>query len=292
VSGLNRLLTGCRLNISISESTDSTDRGHSTSQVNRVTLQAAAALVGQGAGVVFGHDWRDDGVMEAVHGFAQHMQPPSTEGGEAEPLLWNLLPWPKTPGLELHERQRMQSTLRVDLVGLPEQLARYTDYPSTGPYFPYLQAGALTFLRQRLTDESQARLCLGGKLSGYSGRYPGIVEEAILAIRAHMPLYISGYLGGASRAVADALQGSPMPEAFRFSKPRYPRIPDDAQDTDHDFSPEESWDELRTFGVEGISRVNGLEPKQNVALFQSAGLDDLLGLVLGGLGRLRAEKRI
>jgi hypothetical protein len=30
----------------------------------------------QGAGDIFGHDWGEDGVMEAVHSFARQMQPP------------------------------------------------------------------------------------------------------------------------------------------------------------------------------------------------------------------------
>ena len=66
----SRPLQDCAVGISISESEDSSDRGFPRWQVNRATVQTAAALLGQGAGVVFGHDWREDGVMDAIYRFA------------------------------------------------------------------------------------------------------------------------------------------------------------------------------------------------------------------------------
>ena len=99
---ISRPLAGCVVGLSISESDDSAKRGFPPWQVNRVTLQVVSALFGQGVGVMFGHDWREDGVMEAVHGFALQMQPPvplSPQEATAadQPLLQNLLPWPDEP---------------------------------------------------------------------------------------------------------------------------------------------------------------------------------------------------
>src|SRR5262245_42190162 len=102
MTALNRPLTGLVVNLSVSESEDSTRHGFPAWQVNRVTLQFVAALFGQGAGVAFGHDWREDGVMEAVHGFALQTQPsfPLSTGptqAEDQPMLHNILPWPDIP---------------------------------------------------------------------------------------------------------------------------------------------------------------------------------------------------
>jgi hypothetical protein len=99
VNVARRPLAGCVVNVSVSESGDNASRGFPIWQVNRATLQVVAALFGQGATVIFGHDWREDGVMEAVYGFARQMQPPvplptveAQPAGEA--ILRNLLPWP------------------------------------------------------------------------------------------------------------------------------------------------------------------------------------------------------
>ena len=104
MNGIERPLAGAVVNLSISDNEDSAERGFPAWQVNRVTLQVVAALFGQGVGVIFGHDWREDGIMEAVHGFARQMQSPvpiSQDEAEAieQPLLRNLLPWPDEPRL-------------------------------------------------------------------------------------------------------------------------------------------------------------------------------------------------
>lgn len=65
---------------------------------------------------------------------------------------------------------------------------------------------ALTAMRRHITDRCDARVILGGKLTGYQGTIPGILEEASLSLRATKPLYVAGGFGGAAAAVALALQ--------------------------------------------------------------------------------------
>ena len=64
MSSPRRPLAGCVVGLSISESEDSTGCGFPPGQINRVTVQMVASLFGQGVGVVFGHDWREDGVID------------------------------------------------------------------------------------------------------------------------------------------------------------------------------------------------------------------------------------
>ena len=78
-----------------------------------MTLQLVAATFGQGASVVFGHDWREDGVMEAVYGFARQVQPPvplssDSATAEAQPILRNLLPWPDNPHLPERDLEQLK----------------------------------------------------------------------------------------------------------------------------------------------------------------------------------------
>src|SRR5438094_9585228 len=126
---LQRPLVGFAVGLSVSEGDDSAARGFPVWQVNRVTLQVVSALFGQGVGVVFGHDWREDGVMEAVHGFALQVQAPlplspDDPDADSQPLLFNILPWPDTPRLPSEDLERLASTLRVESAGLPHELDR------------------------------------------------------------------------------------------------------------------------------------------------------------------------
>ena len=291
------------LNLSISESDDSAYRGFSLAQVNRVTLQVASALFGQGASLIFGHDWREDGVMEAVHGFAQQVHLPAPRTPEqwkpgVRPLLWNLIPWPDEPRLLPKDLERLASTLRIERAGLPEELIKYEEEAlykgrESAPH-KYLRARGLTHLRHRLTGVSQARLCVGGRKLRSEGRYPGVIEEALLSLEDHKPLYLAGVLGGATRQLIQALMGGPMPNDFCLptkAHPHYlnPPIHEEMSETKTDriVAPEAVWKSFRDHGINGLAKNNGLSKEENLRLFQTVVLDEVIQIVLIGLRRVR-----
>ena len=299
-----RPLAGCVVNVSVSESDDSTDRGFPAWQVNRVTLQVVAALFGQGSSIAFGHDWREDGVMEAVYGYARQVQPPvplrpEEAAATAQPLLLNFLPWPDAPFLPPRDLERLHSTLRVVSADLPPQLKGFDaearhDGPRSDLYH-YLRARGLTYLRQRLNAESHARLCLGGRRGGSAGRFPGVIEEAYLAVQAGKPLYVAGLLGGASQQVLDAMEGKKMPADFcdprglpaqhLYRELKIEEAAETASDrlTDRDVV----WEAFVSAGRgSGITEANRLSRDENQELFHTPVLDRAIELVLTVLSRL------
>ena len=308
MSSVRRPLAGCVVNCSVSESEDSSDRGFPAWQVNRVTLQIVAALFGQGAAVVFGHDWREDGVMETIHGFAQQVQPPvplSAEEVDAttQPLLSNLLPWPDEPRLSSEDLQRLSSTLRVQSVGLPHELEVYSDDAHVqGPsssLFRYLRGRGLTYLRHQLNARSHARFCLGGRTTGSAGRYPGVIEEAFLALQDKLPLYIAGFLGRAAFQLIEAMRSTQMPSNFcpatevsaLYSAPPVAEH-DTATLADRQVDPGEVWSAFHDAGVSALAETNGLSVEENEQLFSTPALDTAVQLVLTGLSRLRSSGSI
>jgi hypothetical protein len=80
--------------------------------------------------------------------------------------------------------------------------------PATTGFGKYIRSRSLTAMRQALPTQCHARLCLGGPLSpreGATWRLFGIIEETLYAYRAKQPLFISSALGGASKALSDAI---------------------------------------------------------------------------------------
>jgi hypothetical protein len=299
----SRPLEGCTVNLSISQSDNGEERGFPSWQVNRITLQLVAALFGQGASVVFGHDWREDGVMEAVYGFARQVQAPvplSSEQSatERQPLLLNLLPWPEKPYLPEQDLELLSSTLQVERVGLPNELeplgeeASHLD-PSQGVY-RYMRARGLTFLRRQLNNAAHARTCLGGSRSDYEGRYPGIVEEALVAVTTMKPLYIAGFLGGAAEQVIDAIEGKQMTEEFCPATPvqglyETPPVPERDQSTQDDRTIDRAavWNSFARTGREQLAAANRLTPEENDELHRTPVIDRAIELILIGLSRLQ-----
>jgi hypothetical protein len=302
-----RPLAGLVVNLSISESEESLYRGFPAWQVNRTMLQVVAALFGQGAGVAFGHDWREDGVMEAVHSFAQQVQPPvPLSPQEAEnagvPLLQNYLPWPDEPRLSKEDLERLASTLRVEKAGLPEQLRPYEEAARTegpdSPQYRYVRARGLTHLRHRLDAVSHARFCLGGRTMGSAGRYPGLIEEALLALQEDRPLYLAGALGGATRQIISAIEGQPIQEAFcrptsineLYAAPPLPNLPQNGRDLLIDRNV--AWATFQEAGLRTLAERNMLTIPENEELFHTPVLDQAIRLVLTGLSRLKLNSRI
>jgi hypothetical protein len=299
-----RPLAGIVVNLSISESDDTLKHGYPTWQVNRVSLQFVAALFGQGVGVIFGHDWREDGVMEAVHGFALQMQPPvpltaEAAQAEAQPLMRNLLPWPDVPCLSDDEQEQLSATLTVESSGLPEELQQFAGEASTAgpgtPLYSYLRARGLTFLRHRLTDLCHARLCIGGPRSGSQGRYPGLVEEALIAMQQNKPLYLASLLGGASEQLVAAVEGRAMPENFCPPAPiaqvyRQPPVNENALGTVADRTIDRAavWRQFSEAGHARIAQNNGLSVEENTELLHTPVVERAIELVLTGLSRIRA----
>jgi hypothetical protein len=300
---IGRPLARSVVNLSISESNDSARRGFPAWQVGRVTLQVTTALFGQGVSLVFGHDWREDGLMQAIHAFAQQVQPPiplsSREVAAAgQPLLTNILPWPDVPRLSDDDLERLASTFRVQQAGLPAELMPYASEArvqgNKGLLYRYLRARGLTHLRHRLNAEADARLCLGGRREGSSGRYSGVIEEALLAVQEGKPLFLAGLLGGATRQVIDAIDGEDM--ADDFCRPgladecyKNPPVLERDQSTQRDRVADRRalWTTFNQIGVAGISETNCLKPEENKELFRTPVLDRVVELVLTGLSRLK-----
>ncbi|MEJ8859717.1 TIR domain-containing protein [Variovorax robiniae] len=70
---------------------------------------------------------------------------------------------------------------------------------------PPRNAAALTDMREQMARDCDARILVGGRVAGFSGEVPGLVEEALLTLTARRPLLILGGFGGISRDIAASL---------------------------------------------------------------------------------------
>ncbi len=133
------------------------------------------------------------------------------------------------------------------------------------------KAADLTEMRRRVTRETIARVVLGGKLWGSSGRAPGILEEAAISLDAGQPLFVIGGAGGAAGLLAHALRGQADHETVTrlANEPGYSGA--DAM--------------LAHFGPD-TDLHNGLDRQENERLLTTTDVNQVVHLVLTGLGRI------
>src|SRR5262249_52426005 len=77
----------------------------------------------------------------------------------------------------------------------------------------YVRARSLTVMREAMVAETDARILLGGRVSGHQGKYPGILEEAALTL-GRRPIFLIGAFGGCTRLIIRALRDKERPAAL------------------------------------------------------------------------------
>lgn len=206
-----RPLAGCVVGISISETEDMDRLGFDRSEMNRSVVRLSESLLGAGGRLAFGHDWRPGGVMVAVAALAvRYFRLRHDLAGDShhEAPIINRVPWPNVPFLseppEASDRDA-SPTPRPAVDPMVRMLKGIVDARQTEVPAGTTPAEALSRMRAELADLCDVRVCLGGKLAGYTGKMPGIVEEALGALRKERPVFASGIFGGASALVARAI---------------------------------------------------------------------------------------
>lgn len=245
-------LAGRRIAISVSDSADLERLGLSPKHCQLVVAEVGRAIMLAGGTVVYGGNLRPGGftytLIEEALRFSDGRQTLEITLAESE-----------------HRKLDESELLKVDrslgdigrltlLTRAGEPVSRSGALAAGGDDDP---PAALTAMRQYVTNTTTARLIVGGRLTGYSGREPGVIEEARLTIQAGYPLFAAGGYGGAAAAVAHRLR----PHYFDSWAPEgYPMHADDAavcaaldtlEATFRDADPETEFDEglLRTLTI-------------------------------------------
>lgn len=137
-------------------------------------------------------------------------------------------------------------------------------------------AGSLTNMRRYVTSATSARVLIGGKVTGYMGRMPGLFEEALMALEKRQPLYVAGGFGGAAAAIAMA-----------FGYDDYSWAPRDFPDgMQSDAGAQEALAVLRRSAADAVD--NGLSDEERSQLAATHRAGDIASLVVRGLSRRRA----
>jgi hypothetical protein len=202
--------------------------------------------------------------------------------GQQDDPLSIVLAWSVHRRLSLTEIRRAKTDLglfgaiqTLDISGTPVDFAegRGEDPPGVpdGQVGPSLSAMRRTAIRQ-----TQGRLFIGGRRSGYQGVMPGVLEEALLALAAGQPVFLAGGFGGVTHDIVhriDATSAAWLPaneineanEGWQLGMERF-----------SDLNAGKGWGIL----------ANGLDPAENARLAATYRSSEIAALVSLGLGRL------
>jgi hypothetical protein len=297
--------------VSISESEDIREYGLSTEHFATLTDEIHLYLLLAGLKIAYGGALKggySEGsnftlrLFELVRAYSK-----LAEGVNASPLhdaILNVAPWPLRLNYSDSEWKLFSGKVAIYEEG-PRPALPWSDdeiFPPVGSIRllasdtsqrRYAWTRGLTEMRERITALSQARLVIGGKLVGFSGLVPGVVEETWLSLTHRTPLYIVGGFGGAARAVSDQLLGIARIEFTDAWARHHISDLDVAIELYSSYggafhSMERMGADISACAHSGIAQAlnNGLNDDENRELMHSVNPQRIAWLVLTGLGRI------
>ncbi|MGJ8628774.1 MAG: hypothetical protein ACSHXB_17570 [Sulfitobacter sp.] len=268
-------LKGKSVGISVSESPDLQQLGLIEDHFRMTLADIARTIMFAGGSIYYGGHLRADGYTQFLLNELQRY------GNREKPfkICLSHTEHQKMSADDLSE-QRDQIGLFGDIIfldteGNPVEFSENEDHKSYDPT-PELLAKSLSGLRSYMTKVTTGRVVLGGKRTGFLGRYPGIIEEVIASVEAGKPLYLVGGFGGATMDAISALQAEHAEWFVRYTN--------DEQDSN---KLAKSLVVLRCAAESSQDwKKNGLSSEQNALLaatYRSSEIAALLGYGLGTL---------
>ena len=304
-----RRLAGIRFGLSISTPPEMLIESDPDKLINSLTFRIASSILLEGGSLVLGHRWKPEGIMEhlafqACDSRSYSPFGPTEESTKPAVSIHNIIAWPDTlpSGDRNADRMIRDGILEIRQVlppGLPlDQLDPDHAKALATDLGKFARIRALTAMRHEIVRVTDARICLGGASGKSASRLPGLIEEALLTCQARKPLYISSALGGAAKAIADAILHrrmsddaramffTPIPivKLFGDMAPAYPVPQDEGPST------ETGWNALAFFQslpLVALGRQAGLSEEEYVVLLTSPDVQRVLGLAMTGILRLR-----
>lgn len=279
-------LKGRLIGLSISDSANLSAHGMGQVHLEDAMVECARHLLTQGASLAYGGDLRPGGFTTILFELVRNHNRAGTKERIHNFLAWPL--WLRIDRSIWHEYMDEIKDYRLqppaDLGIDPAIFAPPDSMPGR-----YIWSRSLTAMRTAMNDQIVARVLLGGQVCGFKGKYPGVLEEALLALRSKKPLYLIGGFGGCTQAIVEAIKGG-VPEVFTQTfqavdpllavlATRFQADAEAGNGSAIDYAAEVSY--LRSVGFTGL--YNGLTAEENESLGTSKNLPEIIYLLMKGL---------
>ena len=283
------LFDGLHIAISISDSPEIENLGFSLAHQKNLITEITRFLIIHGSNLVYGGDLRLNGYTRLFSNLVYQYRP-SKEVGKL--FFRNYFSFPiylkltRSDTLEF----KKNGVLPV-MVDPPENLGidKSTSYDPVGNDNLFIWAESLTKMREEMQSKTDARIFTGGSMSNFKGKYPGLLEESILALKNDIPVYFMGIFGGITSRIIEGLKGKqPQELTIKWQSSQNENYEEfvshynskkDGDKIDYKLSTEF----LNDYTLERLSKNNGLTIEENERLFNTIHTSEIIFLIMKGL---------
>ena len=281
------LLKGKRIGMSISECEDLEELGFDINHLRDAMIETAKYILSLGGALAYGGDLRNGGFTELFFDLLNYYNVPESN----EDRFYSYLAWPLSLNLTKEQRAELISKVTFIEVKPPDDLEinNLDEFlPPTKGENQYIWSRCLTEMRNKMNVSCDARVFLGGKTSGFKGKYPGVLEEFTIALKKEQPIFLIGAFGGVTKQIVEILDGQ---EVSIFDE-NYMVDNDEYQELITQFNQKLSQESInysqiketiQNLSWEGISSLNSLTVSQNKRLAITPHISEIIYLILLGL---------
>lgn len=209
-----------RIGVSISDVPGEAYSGHHVhaDHLIRLAQDMCRHLLARSATLIYGGDLRPGGFTEFILDEARILK--DRLGETAAPHVENHLGWPLyvSDADTTAWRARYHQVMKTIKCDIPDDVAdglnKEMFLPANTCQNLYVWSRCLTEMRKKSISLSTARICAGGKLIGYKGKMPGVLEEILLAINEQKPIFLLGGFGGVVGEVSKLILTRDVPETL------------------------------------------------------------------------------
>ena len=281
----SRFLDGKKVAISVSESPDAFTLGIGKAMFEDLSVELARHLLISGAHLVYGGDLRPGGFTELFKDLT-YQYGIYEKDKMLRNYFTNYLAWPIYIGMSPTTQAEYKSCrVTCQKATIPNSIP--TDLhdimvPPTSVENLYYWAESLRAMRQEMEANIDARIILGGRVTGFKGYLPGLYEEAINAANAKHPIYLLGGFGGAALRLIKLIKGETTSEKL-FEECCSNRSYQEFVSYLDKEKGEMSFKALDIFVNNMGVLNNGLSSRENERLFITTNVTEIIALVLKGL---------
>ncbi|EIK43217.1 hypothetical protein O59_004010 [Cellvibrio sp. BR] len=253
----------------------------------------ARHLLARSATLLYGGDLRPNGFTEFILNEAAILK---ERVNRELPYVENHLAWP----LYISEqeivswRAQYRRIMRTIEYNIPDDVAsglsKTVFLPPNSAKNSYVWSRCLTEMREKSISSSTHRICVGGKLFGYKGKMPGVLEEIKLTLDSENPLFLLGAFGGVVGDVCKIILNNEISEHFSEAwqishNAGYSDLQELARTFGHDCNYESIVDTIKQLKIADLSERVGLEVFEYQRLMTSPFIDECVHLILKGLSK-------
>jgi len=283
------LFEGKNIGVSISDSPEINQLGFSFEHQKNLIIEITRYLVIHGSSLIYGGDLRQNGYTRLFSDLVFQYRPTNEVGKK---FLKNYLSFPIHVKLKTSDELEFKKNgVEPIKVSAPEHLNidETMFYPPNNKENLFIWAESLSKMRVEMNSESNARIFTGGSMANFKGKYPGLLEEAILALENDTPVYFVGIFGGVTKRIIEGLKGEkPKELTLKWQSDKnkdYGKFVsyynDKVENDKIDY--EKCSDYLNSYTLEKLSKNNGLTIKENERLFHSIHTSEIIFLLMKGL---------